>query len=124
MDVDYLTGTKDFSSACITVKMSLMAGRTTTRVEDIAYSMFGIFGVDMNIRYHDGTMAFMRLQHQLMAAPNIPRDESLFACRNQIGCQNQMPAPRLLGADQEIPWQAGEWTLLAPLPNGSRSPAA
>ncbi|KAI1733352.1 hypothetical protein F4680DRAFT_442058 [Xylaria scruposa] len=43
----YLTGAEHFSEACIAAKMSWMAHRTTTREEDMAYSMVGIFGVTM-----------------------------------------------------------------------------
>lgn len=109
---EYLVGVKNFRAACIATKMSWMAGRTTTRAEDIAYSMLGIFDVHMNTRYGEGAEAFMRLQKESLTAPNLLVDESLFAWR--------MPAPnsgaKLLGPSQETKWEAGEWGLLAPCP--------
>ncbi|KAI0869252.1 HET-domain-containing protein [Hypoxylon argillaceum] len=112
IDAEYLTGKKSFRAACVATKMSWMAGRTTTRVEDIAYSMLGIFDVHMNTRYSEGGEAFMRLQQELLTASNLLIDESLFAWR--------MPEPdagaKFLGSRQEIPWQAGEWGLLAASP--------
>lgn len=92
----YLTGKEDFRKACIAQKMSWMADRTTTREEDMAYSMLGIFGVTMNPRYGEGTQAFMRLQELLLQRST---DESLFAWR--------MPAEVAQGGPQS-------WGLLAP----------
>ncbi|KAJ8120805.1 hypothetical protein ONZ43_g2583 [Nemania bipapillata] len=112
IDAEYLTGKKSFREACVAVKMSWMAGRTTTRVEDIAYSMLGIFNVHMNTRYGEGMEAFMRLQQELLTASNLLIDESLFAWR--------MPKPEagieLCSPRQEIEWQEGEWGLLAASP--------
>jgi hypothetical protein len=38
-----------------------MAGRTTTFVEDIAYSMLGLLGVYIASQYGEGVNAFTRL---------------------------------------------------------------
>ncbi|KAI8951745.1 HET-domain-containing protein [Xylaria longipes] len=70
----YLTGEKHFGTAFIATKMSWMAGRTTTRVEDIAYSMLGIFNINMTTQYGEGMRAFMRLQQTLLSTS---KDESL-----------------------------------------------
>ncbi|KAI0104258.1 HET-domain-containing protein [Nemania sp. FL0031] len=110
---DYLLGAKDILSACVATKMSWMAGRTTTRPEDIAYSMLGIFNVHMNTRYGEGMEAFIRLQQELLTASHLTADESIFAWR--------MPAPhsggRFLRSNQEADWLEGEWGLLAPSPD-------
>lgn len=74
----YLTGQEDFRKACIAQKMSWMADRTTTREEDMAYSMLGIFGINLNPQYGEGARAFMRLQESLLQRST---DESLFAWR-------------------------------------------
>lgn len=42
-------------------KMTWMAPRKTTRVEDIAYSLIGIFDITMPISYGEGAWAFHRL---------------------------------------------------------------
>ncbi|KAI3319761.1 HET-domain-containing protein [Xylariaceae sp. AK1471] len=114
IDAHYLTGKRHFATACIAAKMSWMAGRMTTRVEDTAYSMLGIFNINMTIQYGEGSRAFMRLQQVLLSTS---KDESLFAWR--------MPEPDAgtkftCGTSQEIAWEAGEWGLLAPSPDWFR----
>ncbi len=51
IDEDILTGSKRLSEACSAEKMSWAASRTTTRKEDIAYCLLGIFGVNMPLLY-------------------------------------------------------------------------
>ncbi|KAF2434062.1 hypothetical protein EJ08DRAFT_705073 [Tothia fuscella] len=46
--------------------MSWAAGRRTTRVEDVAYSLLGLFGVNMPLLYGEGEGAFVRLQEEIM----------------------------------------------------------
>ncbi|RFU24402.1 hypothetical protein B7463_g11935, partial [Scytalidium lignicola] len=45
--------------------MSWAAGRTTTRVEDMAYCLLGIFDVNMPLLYGEGQKAFVRLQEEI-----------------------------------------------------------
>ena len=45
----------------ISEKMTWMSKRKTTRTEDIAYALIGIFGVTMPIAYGEGAWAFHRL---------------------------------------------------------------
>lgn len=47
-------------------RMSWAAGRETFRVEDEAYSLLGLFGVEMPLIYGEGTKAFRRLQQTIM----------------------------------------------------------
>ncbi|KAL4888591.1 HET-domain-containing protein [Aspergillus ambiguus] len=47
-------------------KMSWAAGRRTTKQEDRAYSLLGIFGVNMPTLYGEGSRAFRRLQLQII----------------------------------------------------------
>jgi hypothetical protein len=113
IEADYLTGVRNFRTACISTKMSWMAGRTTTREEDIAYGMLGLFNVTMTPQYGEGQRAFMRLQHELLLS--IP-DESLFAW--------QMPDPSA-GEKFGIVSRSGtnwcpdpdEWGMLSPTPD-------
>jgi hypothetical protein len=56
--------------------MSWAAGRDTLRIEDTAYCLMGLFGVNMPLLYGEGSQAFMRLQLEIM---KISDDESLFA---------------------------------------------
>ncbi|EPE26390.1 hypothetical protein GLAREA_02303 [Glarea lozoyensis ATCC 20868] len=49
--------------------------RKTTRVEDRAYSLIGLFNVNMPMIYGEGEKAFTRLQHEII---KIFDDQSLF----------------------------------------------
>jgi hypothetical protein len=66
----------DYDRASIAQKMSWSSSRETLRLEDVAYSLMGLFGVHMPLLYGEGGQAFMRLQLEIM---KISDDESLFA---------------------------------------------
>ncbi|KAM5353011.1 hypothetical protein ACJZ2D_017122 [Fusarium nematophilum] len=66
----------DFS---IAKRMSWAAKRTTTRSEDRAYSLLGLFNINMPMLYGEGERAFIRLQEEIM---KISDDQSLFAWRS------------------------------------------
>ena len=55
--------TRDVS---IAQRMSWASTRTTTRVEDEAYSLLGLFEISMPILYGEGKHAFLRLQEEIM----------------------------------------------------------
>ncbi|KIW67055.1 hypothetical protein PV04_06332 [Phialophora macrospora] len=57
-------------------RMSWAANRETTRTEDMAYCLMGIFDVNMPLLYGEGLKAFRRLQMQIMAESG---DMSIFA---------------------------------------------
>ncbi|KAK4038505.1 heterokaryon incompatibility protein-domain-containing protein [Parachaetomium inaequale] len=57
-------------------KMSWAAGRQTTRIEDKAYCLLGIFDVHMPLLYGEREQAFVRLQQTIAQKGN---DMSLFA---------------------------------------------
>ena len=61
----------DFSVAC---RMSWAANRQTTRAEDMAYCLIGIFAINMPTLYGEGERAFLRLQEEKQSF-----DASLFA---------------------------------------------
>ncbi len=63
-------------SASVAQKMSWAAGRTTTRTEDVAYSLLGLFNVSMSMLYGEGSRAFIRLQEEIIKSSD---DESIFA---------------------------------------------
>jgi len=109
--VPYLIGTQDFRKACVATKMSWMAGRTTGREEDIAYSMLGLFKMMMVPRYGEGQRAFLRLQQELLSTST---DESIFAWKmpqHTSGKQYELEPSR------DTVWAADEWGLLAPTPD-------
>jgi hypothetical protein len=57
-------------------RMSWASDRTTTRPEDIAYSLFGLFDVNMPLLYGEGSKAFIRLQEEILRTSD---DQSLLA---------------------------------------------
>jgi len=61
---------------CVAQIMSWAASRTTTRVEDRAYSLMGLLGVNMPMLYGEGKKAFHRLQLEIIRTSN---DHSIFA---------------------------------------------
>ena len=64
---DNRSRSQKFREASVATKMSWMAGRVTRDVEDIAYSLLGIFNINMIPRYGEGVKAFARLQETLLA---------------------------------------------------------
>ena len=76
IETEFLTG-NDLSRASAAKKMSWAASRRTTRVEDAAYSLLGIFDINMPLLYGEGRKAFQRLQQEIIKAN--PADHSIFA---------------------------------------------
>ncbi|KAH7257001.1 heterokaryon incompatibility protein-domain-containing protein [Fusarium tricinctum] len=80
-------------------KMYWAARRETTRPEDIAYCLLGIFDINMPLLYGEGqTKAFKRLQEEIIKSTD---DESIFAWRQ--------PRYRVVGKTY--------WSLLAGSPS-------
>ncbi|KAL9621897.1 MAG: hypothetical protein Q9160_003718 [Pyrenula sp. 1 TL-2023] len=73
---DCLLDGERVKTASVAARMSWAAKRETTRVEDLAYSLLGIFGVNMSLMYGERENAFVRLQEEI--AKDID-DQSLFA---------------------------------------------
>lgn len=57
---------RDLERCCIAEKMSWASKRITTRVEDVAYCLLGIFDVNMPMLYGEGEKAFYRLQEEII----------------------------------------------------------
>ena len=72
------SGTNDgiLHTVSVATKMSWAAGRQTTRIEDKAYCLLGIFDVHMPLLYGERGQAFIRLQQAIAQKDN---DMSLFA---------------------------------------------
>ncbi|KAM5534181.1 hypothetical protein V8D89_012201 [Ganoderma adspersum] len=73
---EVLTGEDRPAEHSLSIRMSWASERKTTRVEDEAYCLMGLFGVSMPTNYGEGKMAFIRLQYEIMQ--HNP-DMSLFA---------------------------------------------
>ena len=51
---------------CVAKRMAWASKRETTREEDVAYSLLGIFSVNMPLLYGEGPKAFLRLQQEII----------------------------------------------------------
>ncbi|EIW58308.1 HET-domain-containing protein, partial [Trametes versicolor FP-101664 SS1] len=76
IDFKILTGQATVYSASVARRLSWASLRETTRIEDRAYSLMGIFGIHMSPIYGEGDNAFLRLQEEIVRT--IP-DQSIFA---------------------------------------------
>ncbi|KAF4466303.1 ankyrin repeat-containing [Fusarium albosuccineum] len=74
-----LCDSEQIETTSIAQRMSWAADRVTTRKEDRAYSLMGIFGINMPLLYGEGEKAFYRLQEEIM---RVSEDHSLFAWRH------------------------------------------
>ncbi|KAL4066337.1 hypothetical protein V8B97DRAFT_2025488 [Scleroderma yunnanense] len=63
---------------CVAQIMSWAANRTTTRLEDKAYSLLGLLDASMPMLYGEGKKAFHRLQLEII---HVSNDQSIFAWR-------------------------------------------
>jgi hypothetical protein len=73
--IDALRNTK-VSRFSVAQRMSWASRRETTREEDIAYCLLGIFSINMPLLYGEGKKAFLRLQEEVMKKSD---DHSIFA---------------------------------------------
>ena len=76
VDEDILLQIDSLHSVSVARRMSWAAGRQTTRIEDTAYSLMGIFGIHMPTIYGEGRNAFLRLQEEILRRSS---DQSIFA---------------------------------------------
>lgn len=72
----------------IAQKMCWASKRVTTRIEDIAYCLLGIFGVHMPMLYGEGDYAFVRLQEEIMKNTT---DHSIFAWADESYLKAKLP---------------------------------
>lgn len=71
-----LKGQWPIASFSIAQRMCWAADRETTRAEDRAYSLLGIFDISMPVIYGEGERAFLRLQQELL---RVYSDQTIFA---------------------------------------------
>lgn len=76
IQTDVLDGSRPLSDLSIARRLSWAAKRKTTRLEDQAYSLFGILDVNMPLLYGEGKKAFLRLQEEIIRQST---DQSVFA---------------------------------------------
>ncbi|PIL37657.1 hypothetical protein GSI_01351 [Ganoderma sinense ZZ0214-1] len=75
----------------VAARMSWAANWETTRIEDQAYSLLGIFDIHMPMLYGEGSRAFSRLQEEILR--RIP-DQSIFAWTYHPVFTYDFPFPR------------------------------
>lgn len=90
------------STVSVAERMSWMYKRETTRPEDLAYCLLGIFDINMPMLYGEGSKAFQRLQEEIMKKSD---DNTLLSWGYQEPCSN---------------WRLEEESLLAPHPSSFR----
>jgi hypothetical protein len=73
---EYIEGSASLNLASVATKMSWASARQTTRTEDMAYYLLGLFDVAMPMLYGEGTKAFVRLQEEIMKNED---DQTIFA---------------------------------------------
>lgn len=77
IDKGVLSGEITVAEVSVANRMKWASKRLTTRPEDAAYCLMGIFGVNMPLLYGEGGVrAFIRLQEQIL---NATDDQSIFA---------------------------------------------
>ncbi|KAH8667022.1 heterokaryon incompatibility protein-domain-containing protein [Xylariales sp. PMI_506] len=72
----YLSGKEQIQSATVARRMSWAATRQTSRKEDMAYSLLGLFDINMPLLYGEGEKAFLRLQEEII---KVSSDQTIFA---------------------------------------------
>lgn len=77
IEIGVLSGQVTAWEVSVANRMKWASSRQTTRPEDIAYCLMGMFGVNMPLLYGEGGVrAFIRLQEQILKATD---DQSIFA---------------------------------------------
>ena len=82
---DTTSNKSSLESTSIAKRMSWASKRMTTRTEDIAYCLMGLFDVNMPLLYGEGEKAFIRLQEEIIKYSD---DQSLFAWTDPTAAAN------------------------------------
>ncbi|PSN66247.1 hypothetical protein BS50DRAFT_410470 [Corynespora cassiicola Philippines] len=95
----------DLHEVSIAGRMAWARNRVTTRSEDLAYCLLGIFDIQMPLLYGEGDKAFIRLQEEILKTTD---DYSIFAwttdkCEKSTyrGLLARSPAEFICGVDRE-----------------------
>lgn len=66
IDTEVLRNIEKLAGVSIAERMTWASKRKTTRIEDTAYCLLGIFDINMPLLYGEGNKAFTRLQHEII----------------------------------------------------------
>ncbi|KAH7411490.1 heterokaryon incompatibility protein-domain-containing protein [Cadophora sp. MPI-SDFR-AT-0126] len=83
--IDSYTEGPNLDGFSVAQKMSWAAKRQCTRIEDSAYCLLGIFGINMPLLYGEGENAFLRFQEEIF---RVTDDHSLLAWTSQYKCDS------------------------------------
>ncbi|KAH6989086.1 heterokaryon incompatibility protein-domain-containing protein [Ilyonectria sp. MPI-CAGE-AT-0026] len=75
IDKKHLVQPRSVTYASVATRMNWISRRETTREEDMAYCMLGIFDINMPLLYGEGRKAFMRLQEEII---RVSDDHTIF----------------------------------------------
>ncbi|KAI3319068.1 HET-domain-containing protein [Xylariaceae sp. AK1471] len=95
INLDVLRHFRSLAMVIVAEKMAWASMRVTSRMEDTAYCLLGIFGVNMPLLYGEGNRAFLRLQEEII---RVTYDHSIFAWDP---------------ADYQVSGSVGDWHLFA-----------
>ncbi|KAM0549150.1 hypothetical protein ACHAPJ_009605 [Fusarium lateritium] len=95
-------------------RMSWASARVTTREEDLAYCLLGLFHVNMPLLYGEGLKSFLRLQEQILRQEE---DYSIFAWTLQ---QDYDPLNQYMYATGFLAWSPSQFSKTSP--KGSQPP--
>ncbi|RDX56963.1 HET-domain-containing protein [Lentinus brumalis] len=90
VDVEVITGARPVNALSVAGRMSWASRRATTKREDEAYSLMGLFGVHISVVYGEGSMAFLRLQEEILK--RVP-DESIFVWNRALDVHTAPRSP-------------------------------
>ena len=98
------SGWREYSVA---QRMSWASQRKTSRVEDIAYCLLGLFDVRMPLLYGEGAFAFKRLQEEII---KVSSDETLFVWSKGFAIPEDRPLLAASPADFADCGEAKQWS--------------
>ncbi|WYZ33780.1 hypothetical protein EsH8_I_000056 [Colletotrichum jinshuiense] len=116
INLDVLSKAMPLDSTSVAERMHWASSRVTTRKEDMAYCLMGLFGVNMPLLYGEGMRAFMRLQEAILQETE---DHSIFAWHSdyQISTQEAALDQHILsGLLAPSPAEFSQFEHLRPLP--------
>ena len=108
-----LYGINKFGSYCVATRMSWASTRQTTRAEDMAYCLLGLFSINMPLLYGEGDRAFRRLQEEIIRTID---DDSILAWGLSPENWNACPLGLVSSFERENSHQTTNVDFLARLP--------
>ncbi|KAH9913131.1 HET-domain-containing protein [Epithele typhae] len=90
---------QEITEMSVAQRLSWAATRRTTKVEDEAYCLMGILGINMPTLYGEGSNAFRRLQEEIMRQST---DMSLFAWGHHLDDTGTLPSSLVLQAPPSL----------------------